>query len=274
VNVFRGIAFFVISIVLARETAAQPMDLGLRIPERANLGEALPAALTFSNQGGEPLYLQFSGADYGGESLVICAQREGVWFRTGQIHFDRDVAARRFDFIALRPQQIFESPILGVNDPAADSLPILRLTEPGAYEVFARYTSRGSTEEGVLWPIWRGVAVSPVQRITLEPPSPSSLDEQRRALATCAGDVHDCEASLIGYFRVVRDDRAANILIEMLDHTDVPIPSLVEAVANQIGAKTRKALDRFVKRFPSHSQLVNNLLSPDHESIRTLCLGK
>jgi hypothetical protein len=63
------------------------------------IGEALPAALSFKNISDEATYLEFGGVNYGGESLVVCAESAaGIWYRSDQIHIDRDVAAHRFDF--------------------------------------------------------------------------------------------------------------------------------------------------------------------------------
>lgn len=259
--------------VLFRTTAceAQAITLELRMPNQATLGEAVPVRLNFGNPIGSPVYLEFSGTDYGKESLVLCAQHEGAWFRTGQIHFDREHDAQRFDFIPLRHNQVFETPILAVNDPAVSTLPILRLSQPGTYEVFATYESRGPDQEGLVWPIWRGIVKSKTQVLTLTPPSSDRVMEKRNALKACASGSTECEASLIGYYQIVRDEEAAAILVEMLDASQVPVPDLAEAVANQTGDQPRKALQRFANRFSSWATFVKDLLEPTHDS--DTCVG-
>jgi hypothetical protein len=207
--------------------------------------------------------------DYGVESLVVCATKDGRWVGTGQIHFDRDVEAGRFDFVPLRPEHTLKAPILSINDPVSASLPILRLTEPGRYDIFVRYTSNGPTSLGVLWPIWRGTVTSPIQRFTLSAPSPRTLFDRRAALRECGTDATGCDPADIGYFRVVPDAIAATLLIAMLDASEIPDPALAEAVGNQAGDGPKAALLRFAQRFPSQVELVKHLV--DGERDESVC---
>ena len=242
---------------------AEPISLQLRAPATARLGEAVPLSVVFSHEADEALYVDFSGSDYGTESLVICAYgADKLWKRVGQIHLDRDVAARRFDFIPLRPGQRFESPILSINDPAAGALPILRLANPGTYELFARFESRGPSDAGVIWPIWRGAVQSEPQRLTLLPASEDVVRNYRERLSTCLSDTVDCDSNAIGYFTTVRDVQAADVLARILDAAVAPDIALAYAVANQLGTRARESLRRFGERFPSYTEFVANLLAP------------
>jgi len=245
-----------VGLSLAQAAACQgQLTLELRLPPSAALGEAIPLRLVFSNLSDEAVYLQFSGVDYGPESLVVCARKADPWHMTGPIHFDRDEVASRFDFVPLRSKHAFEAPILGINDPVAAALPILRLTQPGKYELFVRYRSAGPTSLGFLWPIWRGAVTSSLQELTLVAPSQEAVARRRAALRTCASDEDACDSSSISYFRIVPDAIAAEILVLMLDAVSFPDTVLMDAVANQPGDGPRAALLRFAARFPSHAEL-------------------
>jgi len=239
--------------------ASAQVAVSLRAAPTAAVGEEVPLEIVFTNMGDDALYVPFSGADYGVESLLVCAEKDGLWYRSGQTHFDRDVAAFRFDYVPLRHGQTFSSPILGINYPGASSLPVLRLPEPGKYSVSVRYTSAGSSVVGVLWPVWRGTVTSTPLELVLTERTRATVNEKRRALAECAHDASTCDDSLIGYFAIVRDDDAASLLIQLLDRTDVPDPGLLAAVVNQPGEAPRSATARFVKRFPRYQIEVDEL---------------
>lgn len=240
--------------------AVGPVVIEAHLPATSRVGEAVPLRLSFTNRGDDALYIDFSGADYGIESLTICAQGNEQLFRTGQVHLDRDVASHRFDFVPLRHGQRFESPVFAINDPMAGALPVLRLPDPGVYEIFVRYESRGSAIEGVLWPIWRGVATSFRIPLKVTAPSREVLTTNRLALSACAVDANDCEPGVIGYFAIVRDKEAAGLLIGMLNQLSVPDPLLAGAVANQGDDRSADALRQFAIRFPIYGEFVANLL--------------
>lgn len=251
------IALAVVLILAAALTSHAQLTLELRSPLTGVLGEAIPLHLLFTNRGDEATYLHFSGVDYGPESLVVCAAKDGQWHATGSIHFDRNEDASRFDFVSLRPKHAFEAPILGINDPVADALPILLLTRPGKYKLFVKYRSAGPTSLGLLWPIWRGTVTSPVQELTLVVPSHDAVASRRSALQVCAADADACDSSSVNYFRTVPDALAAKTLVLMLDAVTFPDPVLMAAVENQQGDGPRAALLRFAARFPGHAALLD-----------------
>lgn len=233
--------------------ASPEIGVDLRIPATAVIGEPVPLRIAFTGLN-DATYLHFSGADYGPESLVLCAQRrdDRRWYASGVVHFDRDISALRFDFVPLRSDQTFESPVLPINDPDAASLPILRLRDAGSYDVFVVYRSTGSTTAGVLWPVWRGVVASPRRTLTLSAALPNVIKQRGSELESCAADASMCEEGVIGFFQIVRDAAAAKVLARMLSESDVPLPSLVQAVHNQPLALVGPALEEFKRRFPQY----------------------
>lgn len=243
-----------------------PVTVDIRVPETSRVGETLSTSLVFTNVGAEPLYVEFSGANFGPDSLVVCAFDGKQWFRSGRAHFDRDVAAHRFDFVPLRFGQRFESPILSVNGADSGALPNLRLPDAGRYELFARFTSNGSGNEGGIWPIWRGTITSARHTVTLTPPLDATIRTNRALLTRCVEHPTECAPEVIGYFSVVRDREAAALLITMLDNTAIPDPFLAGAVANQADDRSEQALRRFGVRFPPYNKLVSELLAERAEA--------
>lgn len=252
---------------------ADPIAVDIRVPETGRVGETLSTSLIFTNVGAEPLYLEFGGADFGPDSLVLCAFDGNQWFRSGRAHFDRDVAAHRFDFIPLRLGQRFESPILSVNGADGGALPNLRLPHAGRYELFARFTSNGSGNEGGIWPIWRGTTISPRHTVTLSPPLDATVRTNRALLTQCVEQPTECAPEVIGFFSIVRDREAAALLITMLDSTAIPDPSLAGAVANQADDRSAQALRRFGARFPPYIELVSALLAERTEAATECSVG-
>jgi len=93
---------FVRPTLSAEQVATTPVIMDIGLPRAGRVGEALPLTVVFTNAGADPLYVEFGGANYGPDSLVVCAFDGNQWFHSGRAHFDRDVAAHRFDFIPLR----------------------------------------------------------------------------------------------------------------------------------------------------------------------------
>lgn len=260
--------FIAIIFSLSIHTAlgAELLRAELTASAERRIGEPIGLSLTFTSVNEESVYLDFSGADYSPESLIVCAQRNDKWISTGNIHFDRDVSARRFDYIPLRRGQSFATQLMSINDPMASSLPILRLSEPGTYRIFARFTSKGFVNDGLIWPIWRGVITTPVQEISLTPPLPRVVAEHRRAVEKCASDAGVCEADAVGYFQIVRDAEAANVLAKMLDSSPIPDPELALAVAHQGGVRSDEAVRNFERRFPEYTKSVERVPSDEQQT--------
>jgi len=262
----------VLGVALMCESGAEErVSVELAMPQVASLDDHVPMSLVFTNSGDEAFFFHFSGVDYGQRALVVCAQKDSVWYATGKVHFDRDVSATRFDFIPLRPDQKFETPVLGINDLNAVMMPALRLPEPGEYEVFASYTSEGPGAVGILWPVWRGRLKSEPKKLRLTAAADEVVGARLAALRQCVSE--GCDTNEIAYFTIGRVSAAVPLLADLLDRAVAPDPVLIEALVNQSHDAADTALMRFVRRFPREAALVRELRER-HEEAAKLCAGR
>lgn len=167
--------------------AEPPDDLSLEIALRApraelTQGEMLELWLYFSNTGEEPFFVE-RPVDLGTNGVTVIARRQHCEYRSSPAHFDRPLSALRFQYIPLMQDDEFGMILPPLNEPASGlSLP---LPIPGTYQLQAEFNSDGSDHEGLIWPIWRGRAVSNALEVSVAPPSESQRRDWLEDLEDC-----------------------------------------------------------------------------------------
>jgi hypothetical protein len=241
--------------------AQTPLSLHIELPMRqVELGEPIPVQLTFSNDGGEPVFVEYTGVDYGEAGVTICAVSGDERFTHGPGHIDRDASVMRFDYVPLRSGQRFTATALSMNDVEAAVLPSLVLSRAGTYAIRVTFTSEGPTSEGTIWPIWRGRISSDDQQLVVLPSRAERVSERRRQLAKCVADGY-CDPDIVGYFRIVKDGEAADLLLQLFElSTPVP-PFVLEAIFQQGRKRDLSVLDEYATRSAAAKAEVDHIRS-------------
>jgi hypothetical protein len=144
---------------------------------------------------------------------------------------DLSVSKRRFLYTPLFPGDLLKTRLPPFNDLAG--IETLDFPGPGSYEIQAVFHSAGNPQEGLIWPIWRGEVYSKWLRLRLLPPSAQRVQEFRQRLGRCLKQQPCDDFRAVEYFRLVRDPKAAELLIEIFRRDYVSDPRIAEALANQ-----------------------------------------
>jgi hypothetical protein len=202
--------FFVMSIA--------PLVKGRQIVITAKLSPTIAAI-------GQPLRLRVDITNAGEQPILLLARDANftVEVRSGQT--SRTVAAPRYtrrtvmfrdDEIPLRPGDSYGRTLaIPLNDLRVP-LDAGWLAQPGAYSLRVRYDSSGSTNDFTA-SIWKGLEASPWITLVLHSPRREERDRRLKELDACVMS-DTCDAvEAANFYRVVRDERAHDLLLQAIE---------------------------------------------------------
>lgn len=213
-----------------------------------HVGEPLSLRVRFVNDDAEPFFL-YRDTDIGVSGAVqIMAKRDGCQYEATPTHFEVAESDWRFFYVPLWPGRGLDETVR-LND---HSVPFvdLPLREPGRYSVEARFTL--GTKSSAQRPLWEGDARSAPVLIDVKAPLSEVVAARRSGLQRCIAAKCDELDDYVNYFRLVRDQGAAGILVDLL--RDQPTPLVAQAVGAQGRKEDATALRAFAALMTGYSR--------------------
>lgn len=152
-------------------------------------GDLLDFSLQFRNPHDRPFYIE-RPRGFGQDSLLVVARRGECEYEISPMYPDRPLATLRFMYFPLLPDDELRITLPSLNEPGSQLH--IPLPHPGKYKFTAQFTSQGSEHEGLIWPIWRGRALSNVVEVTVKPMNQGQRQELIRQLQNCLRDA-ECD---------------------------------------------------------------------------------
>lgn len=181
------------------------------VPFDAPLGRPLRLSLELTNVRDEPILLVAHDADF----VVEIDSGDGIQTLTAP-RYTRRRTDVKVDEVPLRPGDalIRELPVQ-LNDLRA-TLGEGWIPSPGSYRIRVRYDSERSVQERSNL-AWRGSATSEWTDVYVRAPSESSRRRYLKAIETCIGSTECDGTEVANFFRVVREKRAPDLLLRLLE---------------------------------------------------------
>jgi hypothetical protein len=233
------------------------LEMALHLEGRSvEAGTPIRLRILYSNSGKNPLFVR-RRTDIGKGEIEITATDDACSAAVPMRHVDYVEGTDRFFYVPLWPGRALEESVF-LNDPDAADFLELPLIRPGRYSLRVRYAPDSPLEVGVLWPVWSGEAQSNAASLEISPARPAAIAQWRARLRSCLDE--RCEPGFAAgrYFRLVRDNEAADILLRLLDRYPGDY-SLVEALSAQGRAQDARTI-RQLERRPEYGPLMHTRL--------------
>jgi hypothetical protein len=228
------ILFLMHGIILIGDDFSQSLKITLISPNatKAEVGDCSNLRVRFENTGKDPFFLKYSGASFGPDSLNVIADRQTCHYQLRPVHYDRASEDLRFDYIPVTPgNEIEVNAGLGICPEAGG----LWLGSAGIYTLHAEFHSEASYIEGSFYPIWSGNLRSNDLTFVLIDPSQARIQQWRDKLKRCINSEYCGDMfSIAGYFTLVHDPQAADMLIKLVEKTpQLAASEIGEAIVSQ-----------------------------------------
>jgi hypothetical protein len=189
---------------------------------------------------GEPLRLTVVLKNVGGDSILLLVRDANfvVEVQSGKLQtitmprYTRRRVPFRDDEVPLRPGGAFSRELpVALNDLRA-TLGEGWIGVPGTYRIRVRYDSEGSVQDPS--PLaWQGSATLNWEDVCVRATTDGEKTRHLHEMAKCIGETEDCDTTQTAkFFRVVRDERAPDLLLRLLQKRPFDI-WLLDAVVFQ-----------------------------------------
>ena len=220
-----------LALVLGATTSGDELHLSIQTDQLAiEQGVPFQLELSYSNAGKDAFYLE-RPTTFGPSGLDVNVRNEHCSYNITPSSDELAKSTRRLLYTPLFPGDRLTVKLPPFNDLAG--MQTLDLPGPGTFEIQAIFHSQGESQEGLIWPIWRGEASSPWLSIRVVPPTSARLHDFRQRLRACLDSEPCDDYRAIEYFRLVKDSRATPLLLEIFRRDFASNPRIVEALANQ-----------------------------------------
>jgi len=238
-------------VVLASGVSQQRTNLSESLQVKLSLVREVVAIdgviepdITFVNVGSAPFYVERSDS-IGPQDIEFIARDAECEYTASSFRPTIPASYQRFLLIPFRPGERSSQMLNQINDLEPGGSDLL-LPREGKYSLTAVFHSQGETVVDGLGPVWRGTVTSDPVTLIVVAPSPGKVDRMREQLeqgvTTGAADPDS-----IAYFRHVRDETAADLLIRLVAAGSVD-PWLAEAIAHQRRPRDAEALETLSRR--------------------------
>lgn len=205
------------------------------VPREVSLGDPLRLSVVLRNVGNESVLLLARDTNF-----VVEVDSHAGMQTIRAPRYTRRAAPFRDDEVPLRPGDAFTREIpVQLNDLRA-TLGEGWVGVPGAYRVRVRYDSKGSVQERPDL-VWQGAATSNWTNVRVRAPSEKKLMQRLTEIEKCIGSDECDSIPLANFFRVIRDDRAPDVLLRLIERRPYDI-WLLDAIIFQSRASDAKRL--------------------------------
>ena len=228
-------------------------------------GVGLRLNVAFRNDGTQAFYL-YRPPQLGGAGLEVLARRKGCEATVAQYHENYTDDAMRYFFVPLWPRRGLVETIV-LNDPEATEYREIPLVRPGLYHYSIRLQSKGGAARR-FEPLWRGEVRTNEVTVEITAPRSEAILAWRDRLRVCLAKRCESGAPEIRYFRLVRDEQAADMLVELLRRHPAQ-DDLIDAVTRQGRPQDADVLRELADRagspwtLPSLAERIKRLESAD-----------
>lgn len=211
------------------------------------LGEPLDATIEFENISESPLVLE-RVPHIGPLALDVIARRGDCSYRVQPMLAE---ASYRTPVHT----QLLQTDTLVQRATLLREVNTIALPGPGHYTLEVTFRSEGPEAVGDISPIWRGFVRSPPAAIEVGQPDLRRLARERALLERDVKDGAE-NYNTLEYFSIVKDGRAADLLIQLLNRVE-PHPLLLDIVASQGRLEDAQALDVAASRVQADPKLAS-----------------
>lgn len=234
----RSVPLIILIMMTAASVAADSRSVVVEaqvVPFEARVGEPLRLTVTLKNVSDESMLLLVRDANFVLE-VESAAGRETIT----SARYTRRVTRFKDDEVPLRPGDAFMRLLpIQVNDLRA-TIGEGWIGAPGAYRMRIRYDSERSAQERSAL-AWRGSATSNWTEVRLRPPSEEERMRRLTAVERCIANDECDGVEVANFFRVVRDERSADLLLRLIENRPYNV-WLLAAIVFQARASDAKRL--------------------------------